>query len=109
MPKINDPHPLKPPHPGKVLLAYLGEHITMPEAAQKLGMTSFGLSMVLSELCDINDEMANKFGQALETGADFWLDVQAQYDRHHVLDESRKNWAKFVSMYEAAHSSTIRE
>lgn len=75
-----------PPHPGIILLEEcikpLGFSIT--EFAIKLGTTRKNLSEIVNGKTRISPEMALKIEKALQSRADFWLDLQTQYDLWHA-------------------------
>ncbi|MGL4859247.1 MAG: HigA family addiction module antitoxin [Enterobacteriaceae bacterium] len=68
-----------PAHPGLVLKEYLS-NISVTEAATALGVTRTTLSRVLNGKAGISAEMALRLAAALNTSAEMWLIMQAQYD-----------------------------
>jgi antitoxin HigA-1 len=74
----------KPPHPGEVLAVYLGDEITLTEAATEFEIDRFTLSLVLSGWRGITPGMAVNLGRALGTGAEFWLKLQISYENFHI-------------------------
>jgi len=69
-----------PAHPGEVLREYLPEEMTVGEAARRLGVTRQALSMLLNGRSGVSAEMALRLSQALGTGAEMWVNMQAAYD-----------------------------
>jgi antitoxin HigA-1 len=78
-----------PPHPGQVLkddvLTDLG--LTVTAFARHLGVPRAGLSALLNGRKPVTQDMAIRLGQALRTGARFWLALQLQYDVWHKLPQ----------------------
>lgn len=68
-----------PAHPGRVLREYLGD-LTVAEAALRLGVARTALSRILNGSADISADMALRLRDALGTGAEMWINMQAQYD-----------------------------
>ncbi len=68
-----------PAHPGEVLKEYL-DGITVTEAAQKLGMSRVSLSRILNGKTAITAETALRLAKGLKTSANFWLNMQVEYD-----------------------------
>ncbi|MCD7879051.1 MAG: HigA family addiction module antitoxin [Candidatus Gastranaerophilales bacterium] len=75
-----------PPHPGKILLEEsikpLG--ISISEFALKIGTSRKNLSEIVNGKTGISPEMALKLSKALNTTAQFWLNMQVQYDLWHA-------------------------
>jgi antitoxin HigA-1 len=71
-----------PPHPGDILrehcLGPLG--LTVPEAAQALGVIRKTLSSILNGRSGISPEMAVRLSIAFDTTAESWLRQQLHYD-----------------------------
>ncbi|MDI1244768.1 MAG: HigA family addiction module antitoxin [Rhodoferax sp.] len=68
-----------PPHPGEVLREYLG-HITVTEAAVKLGVNRVTLSRVVTGTSGVSADMAYRLGEAFGTSPEMWAGMQLQYD-----------------------------
>src|SRR5712692_5514589 len=68
-----------PPHPGLVLREYLGD-MAVYTAAAHLRITRVTLSRVLNGKAGISANMAIRLAAALGTSAEFWMNMQAQYD-----------------------------
>ncbi len=71
-----------PPHPGEILREdYLVPlDLTVTSAAAALGVTRKTLSAILNERAGISPTMAIRLAKALDTSAEFWLNLQAQHD-----------------------------
>ncbi len=78
-----------PPHPGEILkedyLEPLGMSIS--DTAQGLGISRKGLSEIVNGRTGISPVMAIKLGRAFDTTAEFWLNLQTQYDLWHARQE----------------------
>ncbi len=68
-----------PAHPGAVLREFLGD-ITVTEAAHRLHVTRVSLSRILNGTNGISADMAMRLATALNTSAEMWVNLQAQYD-----------------------------
>jgi addiction module HigA family antidote len=68
-----------PAHPGEVLREFLGE-MSITHASDALGITRVTLSRILNGKAGISADMALRLDEALGTGAEMWLTMQAQYD-----------------------------
>ena len=73
-----------PLHPGELVKDALidGAHLTVTEAAKRLGITRPALSRLLNGRANISPEMAVRLAKLLSTTPDMWLNVQAQYDAY---------------------------
>ena len=81
-----------PPHPGEVIkelcLDPLG--LTVPAAAEALGVSRKTLSAILNGKAGISPEMAIRLSIAFDTSAESWLTQQAQYELWHA-EQHRKD------------------
>jgi antitoxin HigA-1 len=68
-----------PPHPGMVLREYLGDK-SVSAAAAHLLVTRVTLSRLLNGKAGISASMALRLAAALGTSAEFWINMQGQYD-----------------------------
>src|SRR5436853_5826283 len=68
-----------PPHPGRVLREYLGK-MSVSTAAAHLHVTRVTLSRVLNGKAGISASMALRLAAAMGTSAEFWMNMQSQYD-----------------------------
>ena len=71
-----------PPHPGEILKEdYLNElNISVTEAAKALDVSRKALFELLNGHSGISPVMAKKLAKALNTSAEFWMNLQQQYD-----------------------------
>ena len=71
-----------PPHPGAILRElYLAPmRITLIEAAGALGVTSKHVSGIVNGHVRVTADMAIRLAAALDTDAQTWVNLQAQYD-----------------------------
>jgi len=78
-----------PPHPGEVLREmYLNSlKLTVTEVAKRLGVTRKAFSDLLNENAGISPKMALKLGKAFDTSAEYWLNMQQQYNLWKVREE----------------------
>lgn len=83
-----------PAHPGKVLREYLSD-LTVTEAALRLGVTRAALSRILNGSAGISADMALRLSDALGTGAELWINMQAQYDLWQAEQRPRPNIQPF--------------
>ncbi len=79
-----------PPHPGKILKdLYLSEYkLTVTAFALKIGVSRTTASELVNGKNGISAEMALKLAKAFGTSAQYWLNMQQEYDlwqaRQHV-------------------------
>jgi addiction module HigA family antidote len=71
-----------PPHPGEILredyLRPLG--LSISAAHRGLGISRKSLSEIVNSRAGISPAMAFKLAKAFHTTAEFWLNLQTQYD-----------------------------
>lgn len=72
----------KPTHPGAVLRedVIIPLHLTITEAARRLGVNRRTLSALLNCKSSLTPEMAVRIGKATKTTPESWLYMQAKYD-----------------------------
>jgi plasmid maintenance system antidote protein VapI len=70
-----------PPHPGEVLREYLPEGMSVTGAAKRLGVSA---------------EMALRLSDALGTGAEMWIRMQAGYDLWQAEQKPRPKIERFL-------------
>jgi addiction module HigA family antidote len=74
---------LPPLHPGEILreefLKPLG--LTASTLARRLSVPRVQVECLLQETADIDASMAARLAACLQTTAEFWLNLQADYDR----------------------------
>lgn len=80
-----------PPHVGEILRElYLAPlNISITEAAVQLGITRQALSRLLNEKTGISAEMAIRLSKAFDTSADFWMNLEKQYELAQALKRSK--------------------
>ena len=72
-----------PPHPGGVIRRQCLEPmgLTIPQAAQDLGITRQALSEVLNERKGLSPELASRLAEVFGSTAETWLGMQMAYDQ----------------------------
>ena len=73
---------MPPSHPGEILREdYFKElQLTVTQAAKGLKVARNNLSAILNERAGISPDMAVKLSEAFGTSAQFWLNLQGNYD-----------------------------
>lgn len=78
---------MRPAHPGALIKETIdglkeetGHNYTQSEIAKGLGVTRKTLSSILNEHQGISSEMCVRLSEAFGTSAEFWLNVQRNYD-----------------------------
>ena len=71
-----------PTHPGRILAEHYLKPLSMSicELARRLKVLRPGLSMIVNGLKSIGPEMALRLGRAFNTTAEFWMNLQCNYD-----------------------------
>ena len=82
---------MRPAHPGALIKETIdglkeetGHNYTQSEIAKGLGVTRKTLSSILNEHQGVSSEMCVRLSEAFGTSAEFWLDVQRNYDLWHA-------------------------
>ena len=77
---------LAPVHPGEVLREEFikGRDLTITEVAKGLNMARGNLSAVVNEHAGISTELAVKLSEAFGNTAQFWLNLQKNYELWHA-------------------------
>ena len=71
----------KPIHPGVFLSEGLGElGLSQAEFARAIGVSPMRISHVVKGTRPVTAELALLFGRAFDQSADYWLNLQRQYD-----------------------------
>ncbi|RYU93644.1 HigA family addiction module antitoxin [Emticicia agri] len=94
---------MRPAHPGALIKETIdglkeetGHTYTQAEIAKGLGVTRKTLSNILNEHQGISSEMCVRLSEAFGTSAEFWLNVQRNYDLWHAeRNVERKNIRQF--------------
>lgn len=85
---------LAPLHPGEILrVEYIKERgLTVTEVAKGLGVARANLSAIVNERAGISPELAVKLSEAFGNTAQFWVNLQKNYELWHA--EKRVNRSK---------------
>nr|WP_229368197.1 HigA family addiction module antitoxin [Fibrisoma limi] len=82
---------MRPSHPGALIKETIeglkeetGHNYTQAEIAKGLGVTRKTLSAILNEHQGVSSEMCVRLSEAFGTSAEFWLNVQRNYDLWHA-------------------------
>lgn len=77
---------LQPPHPGTILKEmFINErNLTITEVAKGLKMTRTNLSSVINGHVKISPELAVKLSEAFGNSAQFWVNLQNNYELWHA-------------------------
>jgi len=77
---------LPPAHPGEILREEFikSKDLTITEVAKGLGMARANLSAVVNEHAGISPELAVKLSEAFGNTAQFWLNLQKNYELWHA-------------------------
>ncbi len=89
---------MKPAHPSEILkydcIEPLG--LTLTEVAAGLNVSRNQFSSLLNGRARISPDMAIKLSEAFGTTAEFWIDLQTQYDLWHANQRvARKSVRRF--------------
>jgi len=69
-------------HPGAYIKdAIEDEYFTFEEYAENLGLSDEMLNKLIEGELDLNDDLAEKLGKMVHTGADVWLKLQAGFNQ----------------------------
>jgi addiction module HigA family antidote len=96
--------PKRPPtHPGELLREIVEEHLhlSISEAARRLGVSRQMLHKVLSGGAGVTPDMALRFGKLFGKDPGLWLRMQHTYDLWHGERRLASELAK-IKTYEAA-------
>ena len=82
---------MMPAHPGELIRETIeglreetGDRYTFGEIAKGLGVTRKTLSNILNKHQGISSEMSVRLSEAFGTSAEFWIDIQRNYDLWHA-------------------------
>jgi antitoxin HigA-1 len=78
-----------PAHPGAILREYLSEGVTVTSAATALHCSRVILSRILNGRAGVTADMAVRLADYLGTSAEYWLNLQVQYDLWHARKAKR--------------------
>lgn len=96
MATINDFTPLAPVSPAEILSDELkARGINPSNFAFQIGISASELNRFLKGGEALTDVMAGRLATALGTSANFWLELQSEYDKDIASDRPRKSlWSK---------------
>ena len=91
---------LPPVHPGEILREeYIKErNLTITEVAQGLGIARTNLSAVCNERAGISPELAVKLSEAFGNTAQFWINLQKNYELWHAEEKVNRSVIKHFSV-----------
>jgi addiction module HigA family antidote len=84
-----------PAHPGNIIKEdyLIPLSITVKDMAEALGVSRKTLSKIINERGSITPDMALRLSRAFDTSADFWLNMQKNYDLWQA-ETLLKEWRK---------------
>lgn len=84
---------LPPVHPGEILLEdFIKERgLTITEAAKGLGVARGNLSSIVNQHHGISSELAVKLSEAFGNTAQFWINLQKNYELWHAERKVNRN------------------
>jgi len=87
---------LPPVHPGEILREeFIKErNLTITEVAKGLGMARANLSAVCNERAGISPELAVKLSEAFGNTAQFWINLQKNYELWHAEQKVNRSVIK---------------
>lgn len=91
---------LPPSHPGEILREmFIKEHqLTITEVAKGLKIARANLSAIVNERAGISPELAVKLSEAFGNTAQFWINLQKNYELWHAeKNVNRKMIKHFVA------------
>lgn len=96
-----------PNHPGDILLLEFLEplQVTQVQLAKHLGLPTQRINEIVNHKRGITPETALLLSRALETSAEFWLNLQSAYDLAQAR-QGRVGQKKIASLRKAARLST---
>jgi len=91
---------LPPSHPGEILREmFIKEHkLSITEVAAGLGVSRVNLSALVNERAGISPELAIKHSEAFGNSAQFWINLQKNYELWYAEKKvNRKKIKHFVA------------
>jgi len=81
-----------PPHPGEILREdyLIPLRLTQKVFAEHINVTRKTISAIVNERSGVSPDMAVRFAHALDTTAEFWMNLQASYDLWQVESCSKE-------------------
>ncbi|HET7118788.1 MAG TPA: HigA family addiction module antitoxin [Hanamia sp.] len=89
---------LAPSHPGEILreMFIKERNLTITEVAEGIGIARANLSAIVNERGGISPELAIKLSEAFGNSAQFWINLQKNYELWHAEKKvNRKNIRHF--------------
>ena len=98
------PKTLPPMHPGEVLREEYLEPLNLPprKLAQARGIPRTRIQRLANERFGITADTALRLGKALRTSAQFWLNLQNDYDLRMTREAIAEDLKKVTSVQDAA-------
>ena len=89
---------LPPSHPGEILREmFIKEHgFTITEVAEGLGVARANLSAIVNERAGISPELAIKLSEGFGNSAQFWINLQKNYELWHAEKKVDRKSIQFV-------------
>jgi len=90
---------LPPVHPGEILREeYIKErNLTVTEVAKGLGVARANLSAIVNERAGISPELAVKLSEAFGNTAQFWVNLQKNYELWHAEQKVNRSAVRHFS------------
>lgn len=87
---------LPPAHPGEILreLFMQERDLTITKLAKGLGMTRANLSAIVNGRAGISPELAVKLSAAFGNSAEFWMNLQRNYELWHAEKKVKRSAIK---------------
>ncbi len=82
-------------HPGVILKKYFldGHELSQHRFAELTGLPVSSVNDIIKGRRGITMDAAIRIGKVLETGERFWLNLQANYDRHCAMEAKGSEYA----------------
>jgi addiction module HigA family antidote len=99
------PRRREPTHPGRIVadaLAGLRPHLSVRQAALRIGVTPQALANVIEAKSGVTPEMALRLGTFFGNGAELWLGMQHDFDLWRARQKMRTDLAKIKPASDAA-------
>ncbi|GAA4419158.1 HigA family addiction module antitoxin [Nibrella viscosa] len=94
---------LAPVHPGEILREeYLkARNLTVTEVAKGIGIARANLSAVVNERAGISPELAVKLSEAFGNTAQFWMNLQKNYELWHAEKKVNRSVIRHFSQFDS--------
>ena len=92
---------LPPAHPGEILLEFFikQRNLTITEVAKGLGITRANLSAVINKHIGISPLLAVKLSEAFGNSAQFWLNLQKNYELFYAEQKVDRNFIQHFQQF----------